>query len=73
MPMVTLQILKTVDFTKTQKSRYLEKKNIKFFKKCINYTPSATLWQKKKSFVVEVTFRPILAFKFHFIFYFYVL
>ena len=27
----------------------------------------------KNSFVVEVTFKPMLAFKFHFIFYFYLL
>ena len=39
MPMMTSQILKFVDFTKTQKSRYL--KNETFFlhiKKIINYT-----------------------------------
>ena len=46
--MVTPQILKSADFTKTQKSRYL--KNKRFFlqiKKFINYTPKATLWEKR--------------------------
>ena len=44
---MTSQILKSVDFTKTQKSRYLENKT--FFlqiKKFINYTSRATLRQK---------------------------
>ena len=47
MPMMTSQVLKSVDFTKTQKSRYLE--NETFFlqiKKFINYTSRATLLQK---------------------------
>ena len=47
MPMMTSQILKSVDFTKTQKSRYLE--NETFFlqiKRFINHTSRATLWQK---------------------------
>ena len=47
MPMMTSQILKSVDFTKTGKSRYLE--NITFFssnKKLIKYTSGATFWQK---------------------------
>ena len=48
MSMVTSQILKAVDFTKTQRSRYLEKETIFFLqiKKFINYTSWATLWQK---------------------------
>ena len=53
----TSQILKYVDFTKTQKSRYLE--NETFFlqiKKFLSYISRANL--KKKSFVVEVTFKP---------------
>ena len=57
MPMTTSHILKSVDFTKTQKSRYLENKT-RFFlqiKKIINYTSKATLLQKN-SFVAEVTF-----------------
>ena len=44
---MTSEILKFVDFTKTQKFRYLE--NETFFlqiKKIINYTSRATLWQK---------------------------
>ena len=47
MPMAMLQILKSVDFTKTQKCRYLE--NETFFlqiKKFVDYTSRATLWQK---------------------------
>ena len=32
MPMVTSQILKSVDFTKMQKSRYLENRTLFFFK-----------------------------------------
>ena len=55
--MMTSQILRSVDFIKSQKPRYLE--NATSFslqiKKFINYTSKATLWQK--SFVVEVTFK----------------
>ena len=36
-------------------------------------THQGLLYVKKNSFVVEVTFKPMLAFKFHFIFYFYLL
>ena len=46
--MLTSQILKSADFTKTQNSRYLE--NETFFlkiKKFINYTLRATFLQKK--------------------------
>ena len=41
-------ILKYMDFTKTQKSRYLENETLLFFqiKKFINYKLSATLLQK---------------------------
>ena len=45
--MMMSQILKFVDFTKTQESRYLQNKT--FFlqiQKFINYTLRATLWQK---------------------------
>ena len=54
--MMTSQILQFVDFTKTQKSNYLEN-GILFFqlKKLINYTSRASLWQKN-TLVVEVTF-----------------
>ena len=54
--MVTSQILKSVKFTKTQKSRYIE--NETFFlqiKKFINYSSKSTLWQK--SFVADITFK----------------
>ena len=47
MSIMTSQILKFVDFTKTQKSRYLENKT--FFlriKKFISYISRAALWQK---------------------------
>ena len=48
MHMVTSQILKFVDFTKTQKSRYLKFKALFFLqiKKIINCASRATLWQK---------------------------
>ena len=45
--MMTSQILKSVDFTKTQKSRYLENETLFLqIKKIINYTGRATLLQK---------------------------
>ena len=46
--MMTLQILKFVDFAKTPKSRYLENKTLFVLqvKKFINYTSRVTLWQK---------------------------
>ena len=46
--MMTSLILKFVDFTKIEKSRYLENETLFFLqiKKFINYTPRATLWQK---------------------------
>ena len=48
MPMMTSQILKSVDFTKTQKSTYIENETLLFLqiKKFINYTSRATLLQK---------------------------
>ena len=48
MPMMTSEILKSVNFSKTQKSRYLENKRLLFLqiKKFINYTSRAILWQK---------------------------
>ena len=57
MPMTKSKILNSVDFTKTQKSRYLKNETIFSLqiKKLINYTSRATLWQKN-SFVAEVTF-----------------
>ena len=58
--MVTSQILRSADFTKTQKPRYLENEILFFLqiKKFINYTSRATLWAKN-SFVVEVTFKKV--------------
>ena len=46
--MMTSQILKSMDFTKTQKSRYLDNETLFFVqkKKFINYTSRATLLQK---------------------------
>ena len=46
--MMTSQILKFVDLTKTGKSRYIENKTLFFLqiKQFINYTLRATLWQK---------------------------
>ena len=56
--MVTSQILKSVDFIKTQKSKYLEDET--FFslikKKIINYTLRAASWQKNV-FLLELTFK----------------
>ena len=57
MPMMTSQIVKSVDFTETQKCRYLERGTWFFLqiKKFISYTSKATSFQKN-SFVGEVTF-----------------
>ena len=58
---MTSQVLKFVDFIKTQKSRYLQNKTLLLLqiKKFINYTSRATLWQKN-TFVVIVTFKFVL-------------
>ena len=56
--MMTLQILKSVDFTKTQKSRYLENKI--FFlqvKRFINYTSRNGTFMAENTFVPEITFK----------------
>ena len=47
MPMMTSQILKSVNFT-IQKSRYLKNETLFFLqiKKIVNYPTRATLWQK---------------------------
>ena len=57
--MMTSEILKFMNFTKTQKARYLENETLFFLqiKKIINYISRATLLQKKNSFVSEVTFK----------------
>ena len=46
--MMTSQILKSMDFTKTKKYRYLENETMLFLqiKKFTDYTSRATLWQK---------------------------
>ena len=48
MPMMTSQILRSADFTKSQKPRYLENETLFSLqiKKLINYTSKATLRQK---------------------------
>ena len=48
MSMMTLHILRSVDFTQTQKSRYPEKETLFFLQinKLINYTSRATFLQK---------------------------
>ena len=48
MLMMVSQILKSLDFPKTQKLRYLENKTLFFLQiiKFVNYTSRATLWQK---------------------------
>ena len=48
MPMIMSQILKSLDFTKTQKSSAVENERSFFakIKKFINYTSMATLLQK---------------------------
>ena len=58
MSMMTSQTSKFVDFTKTQKSRYIENETLFFLqiKKFINYTSRATLWQKN-TLVAEAPFK----------------
>ena len=55
--MMTSQILKYVDFTKTQKSKYLRNETLFFLqiKKIFNYTSRATILLQKNSFVADVT------------------
>ena len=58
MSMMTSQILQFMDFTETQKSKYLQKETLFYLeiKKIINYTSKTTLWQKN-TFVAELTFK----------------
>ena len=49
--MMTSQILKSVDFTKTQKSTYLENKTLFFLQKKMLITQGLTI--AKKGFAVE--------------------
>ena len=55
--MISSQILKVVDLTKTQRSRYLSSKTLFFLqiKKFVNNASKATLWQKN-TFVAEVKY-----------------
>ena len=53
MPMMTSQILISMDFTKTQKSRYLENETFFSNKKVVK----GYFMAKKKKIVAEVTFK----------------
>ena len=56
MPVITSQILKFVDLTKTQKSRYLEKEILTFLDmKKINTLYMKGYFIAKNSFVAEIT------------------
>ena len=56
--MMTSQILKSVDFVKTQKSRYLESKTFRFSsKEKIHYLRIKGYFMAKKSFAAEVNFK----------------
>ena len=61
MLMMTPKILKSMDFTRTQKSRYLENETLFFLqlKKIINYTSRAP-FMTKNSFVAEVNFNTLV-------------
>ena len=61
MTMMTSQILKSVDFTKTQKSRYFE--NETFFLQIKILITHQRLLHGKNSFVAEVTFKGHLGYK----------
>ena len=58
MPMVTSQILKSVDFTKTQKCRHLENETLFFLQiKKIYRLHIKAFFTAKNSFIVGVTFK----------------
>ena len=58
MPLMTPQNLKFMDFTKTQKSWYLEKKKLVFFQiKKINWLQIKGYYMAKNSFVADITFK----------------
>ena len=57
MPMMTSQILKSVDFTKTQKSKYLENETLFFLQIKNQLITHQELLYCKNSFVVEVIFK----------------
>ena len=56
--MMASRVLRFVDFSKTQKSKYLKKETFFFLqiKKFINYTPREKYFMAKNTFVAEVTF-----------------
>ena len=56
--MIASRILRFVDFTKTQKSKYLKKETLFFLqiKKFINYTTREKYFMARNTFVAEVTF-----------------
>ena len=58
--MMTSQISKFMDFTKTQKARYVENETLFFLqiKRFINYTSVAN--EEKTTFVAEVTFKTFI-------------
>ena len=55
--MVTSQILKCVDFIKTQKSRYLKNEALFFLQIKNLLTAHQGLLYEKKTFIAEVTFK----------------
>ena len=58
MSMMMSQLLKSVDFTETQKSRYLEKKALFFLQiKKNSFNTHQGLLYGKNSFAAEVTFK----------------
>ena len=61
MPTMTSQILKSVDFTRTQKSRYLENETYFFQIKKTHLLHIYSNFTAKNSFVAEVTFENIFS------------
>ena len=55
MPMMTSHILKSVDFTKAKKSRYLENETLFYSQTKNNQLLIKGYFMAKNSFVVEVT------------------
>ena len=58
-PMMTSQILKSVDLNKMQKSRYLENETMFFLQKKNHYLRIKSYFMAKNRFVAEVTFKKI--------------
>ena len=59
MPVMTSQILRSVDFTKTQKSRCLENETIFSLNKKIRQLHIKSYFMTKKNFLAEVTFNEV--------------